>query len=372
MTASETVPAERANPPVVALRFEPGALWALDQTALPWRERELELRSAADVVDAIKRLAIRGAPLIGVAAAYGVALEVAADPARATLERACAELKASRPTAVNLAWAVDRVHTATAGLADGAGLAESVLAEACAIHADELAASDALAAHGADLLSAAVAHRPMRLMTHCNTGALAAPGRGTALAVIAELSTRGLLERVLATESRPLLQGARLTVYELGKLGIEHELLVDSAAAGLIAGGAVDGVIVGCDRVAANGDVANKVGTYGLALAAHAAGIPFVVAGPTSTIDLHCPAGTAIAIEERSGEEVIHAATASGPQPLAVAGTSCRNPAFDVTPASLVTALVTECGPLRSPYPESIAELSSARPRRALPSGSAR
>jgi methylthioribose-1-phosphate isomerase len=178
------------------------------------------------------------------------------------------------------------------------------------------------------------------VLTHCNTGALAAPGLGTALAVIAELATRGTLESVLACEARPLLQGARLTVYELARLGIAHQLLVDGAAAGVIAAGEVDAVIVGCDRVAANGDVANKVGTLALALAAQHAAIPFVVAGPTSTIDRSCPAGGAIVIEERAADEVRAAAGAA----TTIPGTPCRNPAFDVTPAALVSALVTEAG----------------------------
>jgi methylthioribose-1-phosphate isomerase len=194
-------------------------------------------------------------------------------------------------------------------------------------------------------------------MTHCNTGALAAPGRGTALAVVAELARRGRIERVLPTESRPLLQGARLTVWELARLGIAHELIVDSAAAGLIARGAVDLVIVGCDRVAANGDVANKVGTYGLALAAGAAGVPFFVAGPTSTIDPACPAGDRITIEERSADEVRTAASAGGPATLAPPATACRNPAFDVTPNALVTALITERGVARAPLAETIPAL---------------
>jgi methylthioribose-1-phosphate isomerase len=337
--------------PVVALRFDDGALWALDQTALPWVERELELRDAVAVADAIGRLAIRGAPLIGVAAAYGVALELLRDPTAAALDRACALLKGSRPTAVNLACAVDRVRAAAVDDA-GAPSAADALAQARAIHAEELAASDALAAHGAGLLAAAP-----RLLTHCNTGALAAPGRGTALAVVAELAARGRVELVFATESRPLLQGARLTVYELERLGIAHELIVDSAAAGLIASGAVDAVIVGCDRVAANGDVANKVGTYGLALAARAAGIPFVVVGPTSTIDAACPSGAEIVIEERSSEEVLNAATATGVAALAPPGTACRNPAFDVTPATLITAIVTERGVAREPSRQTIAML---------------
>ena len=320
---------------VVALRFGGGALRAIDQTELPWREHELELRTAEDVAGAFRRLAIRGAPLIGVAAAYGVALELACSPeAPDALDRACATLRDARPTAVNLAYAVDRVARAvrTAATGEAAALA---LAEARAIEAEERASSDAIARHGADLLAGA-----RRILTHCNTGALAAPGRGTALAVIAELADRGSLEKVIATEARPLLQGARLTAWELTKLGIPYELIVDNAAAGLIAGGALDAVIVGCDRVAANGDVANKVGTYGLALAANAAGIPFVVAGPTSTIDPNTPTGAEIAIEERDPDEVRRAA---GTQ-LTLEQAPCRNPAFDVTPAALITALVTERG----------------------------
>lgn len=320
----------RATPrPVVALRFTRGALWALDQTQLPHHEEELELRTAEQVADAIRRLAIRGAPLIGVAAAYGVALELARDPG--ALDAACAILRQARPTAVNLAHAVDRVRAA----AQTDDPAASALAEAQAIEREEEAASDAIARHAADYLAGA-----RTILTHCNTGALAAPGRGTALAVIAELATRDALTRVIATESRPLLQGARLTAYELARLDIPHELVVDSAAAGLIASGDVDAVIVGCDRVAANGDVANKVGTYPLALAAQAANIPFVVAGPTSTIDHSCPSGAEIVIEQRDPDEVRYAAGTL----LTMAGTECRNPAFDVTPASLITALVTERG----------------------------
>jgi S-methyl-5-thioribose-1-phosphate isomerase len=290
------------------------------------------------VAEAIIRLAIRGAPLIGVAAAYGVALELAHDPSPESLERACQTLRTARPTAVNLSAAVDRVRSAVL-------TGTAALDEARAIEAEEEAASAAIARHGADLLSKA-----RRILTHCNTGALAAPGRGTALAVIAELADRGVLEKAIATESRPLLQGARLTVYELKQLGIPHELIVDSAAPGLIAAGAVDAVIVGCDRVAANGDVANKVGTYGLALAAHAAGIPFVVAGPTSTIDPTTPTGADITIEERDPDEVRQAAG----RLLTLPATRTRNPAFDVTPAGLIAAIVTEEGVHRAPYAESL------------------
>ena len=341
--------------PVVALRFAGGALWALDQTLLPWREVELELRCAGDVAAAIKRLSIRGAPLIGVAAAYGVALELGRDPDG--LARACETLGSTRPTAVNLAHALRRMQAAVSAAPPGDAAARA-LAEARAIEAEERSASAALAAHGADLLAGS-----RRILTHCNTGALAAPGRGTALAVVAELEDRGGLELVTAAESRPLLQGARLTVYELRRLGIAHELIVDGAAAGLIASGGFDAVLVGCDRVAANGDVANKVGTYAHALAAAAAGIPFVVAGPTSTIDPSCQSGAEIEIEQRDEAEV--SAVPTGPdgrsQELTLAGTRCRNPAFDITPAALVTALVTERGVARPADGESVLALLGPR-----------
>ena len=342
---------EAGPAPVVALHYAGGALRAIDQTQLPWREVELELRSADDVVGAIRRLSIRGAPLIGVAAAYGVALELARDADG--LERACAALAGARPTAVNLAHAVDRVRAAVLAAGAAGSIAAVALAEARALHAEEEAASDAIARHGADLLAGC-----RRILTHCNTGALAAPGRGTALAVIAELADRRDLELVLASESRPLLQGARLTVYELRRLGIEHALVVDGAAAGLVAAGEVDAVIVGCDRVAANGDVANKVGTYSHALAAAAAQIPFVVAGPCSTIDPDTAVGTDIVVEERSHDEVRAVGLwRSEPLELSLPGTPCRNPAFDVTPASLVTALVTERGVAAPPTRESVSGL---------------
>jgi S-methyl-5-thioribose-1-phosphate isomerase len=326
---------------VTALRFDSDTLWALDQTRLPFEEVELPLRSAEDVAAAIRRLAIRGAPLIGVAAAYGFALELARDPG--SLERAHRVLREARPTAVNLAWAVDRVYAAVKR--DGPAAA---LPEAHAIEESERAASAAMASAGADLLSGVC-----RVLTHCNSGALAAPGAGTALGVVAELWRRGGLDGVIATESRPLLQGARLTIYELARLGIDHELIVDSAAAGLLGAGAADAVVLGCDRVASNGDVANKVGTYSLALAAQAAGIPFVVVGPTSTIDPACASGAEIRIEERSPDEVRHALGRA----LTLPGTRCLNPAFDVTPARFVTALVTERGVAQPVTSQSIASV---------------
>jgi methylthioribose-1-phosphate isomerase len=299
------------------------------------------------VAAAIRVLAIRGAPLIGVAAGYGLAIELARVPEAETVGQAAELLRAARPTAANLTYAVNRV-AAAALAAVPAERAAAALSEAEAIEAEEVTASDAMAAHGADLLGGARV-----ILTHCNTGALAAPGRGTALAVIAELHARGSLDSVLATETRPLLQGARLTAYELARLGVRYELIVDSAAAGLIRRGEPDAVIVGCDRVAANGDVANKVGTYGLALAAHAAGIPFVVAGPTSTIDLECATGEEVVIEDRAPDEVRTAAGAV----TALASAPARNPAFDITPAALVTALVTERGVISPVGAEQVEDL---------------
>jgi methylthioribose-1-phosphate isomerase len=319
------------------LHWDGNRLHVLDQTRLPAEEVVITLSGAADTADAIRRLVVRGAPLIGVAAAYGVAMEVARTPTVEALERGAALLAGARPTARNLGWAVERV--AAPALAAPGDLAGAALAAAEEIRREDEAASAALARHGADILEATLPSGPVTLMTHCNTGALAASGRGTGLAVIAALAERREVD-VLACEARPLLQGARLTVWELLRLGIEHALLVDAAAPGLLRRGAAQAVITGFDRVAANGDVANKVGTYGLALAASAAGIPFLAAGPSSSIDLRLPAGDAIEIEERDAAEV----RAAGGALLTVEGTPCRNPAFDVTPAELVWALVTERG----------------------------
>jgi len=340
------MPGPAASLPTAAVRWDGRRLHVLDQTLLPGREQTLELAGAADTAEAIARLAVRGAPNIGIAAAYGLAMEVDRTADDGALAAAAALLRGARPTAVNLAWAVDRVLAA----ALAAPLAErriAARAEAEAIHAGEDAASAAIALQGADLLGDA-----RRILTHCNAGALACGGTGSALAIVIELAQRDEIS-VLACETRPLLQGARLTIWELRGAGIPHELLVDGAAAGLMRRGEVDAVIVGCDRVAANGDVANKVGTYAHALAARAAGIPFVVAGPTSTIDMAIASGDEIPLEERSAEEVRHAGGAL----LTAADTPCRNPAFDVTPAELVTALVTERGIASPPTRASIAAL---------------
>jgi methylthioribose-1-phosphate isomerase len=340
------MPGSATSLSTIAVRWDGERLRILDQTLLPARELWLDLSGAQDTAAAIARLAVRGAPIIGIAAAYGLAME-AAGADDDTLVAAADVLRRARPTAVNLAWAVDRVLAAALAAAP-AERALAARAEAEAIHAGEDAASAAIALRGADLLAGA-----RRILTHCNAGALACAGTGgSALAVAIELAQRDEIT-VLACETRPLLQGARLTIWELRRAGVPHELLVDGAAAGLMRRGEVDAVIVGCDRVAANGDVANKVGTYAHALAARAAGIPFVVAGPMSTIDTSIASGDEIVIEERAPEEVRHAGGAL----LTADDTPCRNPAFDVTPAELVTALVTERGIAAPPTRESIAAL---------------
>jgi methylthioribose-1-phosphate isomerase len=330
-----------------ALRWDGVALHLLDQTRLPAAEEVLTLTGATDVAAAIRRLAVRGAPLIGVAAGYGLAMEVARTPTVEALERAAALLAAARPTARNLGWAVERV-AAAARAAPPERMAAAAREAAEAIQREDEAASLALTRLGANALEAALPAGSVTVMTHCNSGALAASGRGTGLGVIAELADRRPVE-VLACETRPLLQGARLTVYELRRLGIGHALLVDAAAPGLIRSGAVHAVVTGFDRVAANGDVANKVGTYPLALAAHAAGIPFVAAGPSSSVDLRLPSGDAIEIEQRAADEV---------RTVTPADTRCLNPAFDITPAALLWALVTERGVAQPVTAATVAEVA--------------
>jgi len=323
-----------ASERIQAVRWDGKRLSILDQTRLPREEVWLSLTGARDTAEAIARLAVRGAPNIGIAAAYGLAMELSARPSLGALEEGADVLIASRPTAVNLAWAVERVRAAVMS-AGPTTISSAARGEAQRIQAAEDAASEALAGFGADLLDGA-----RTVLTHCNTGALATGGRGSALGVCVALAERHEGVKVIACETRPLLQGARLTAWELARLGIPHAVVVDGAAASLLRRGLADAVIVGCDRVAANGDTANKVGTYSHALAARAAGVPFVVAGPTSTIDPSTVDGDAIEIEERGADEV----TSFGGVSVAPAGTPVINPAFDVTPAGLVSALVTERG----------------------------
>jgi methylthioribose-1-phosphate isomerase len=299
------------------VRLEPDAVVVLDQRRLPAEEVELRCTSAAEVAEAIRTLAIRGAPAIGVAAAYGLAL--AAERGE-DLEAAYDVLVASRPTAVNLRWALD-------GIRD-----DPIPERARALHEQEVERCRLMGRHALELVPSGA-----RLLTHCNTGALATGGYGTALGAVRAAWEEGLVEHVWVDETRPLLQGARLTAWELDQLGIPFAVIVDGAAAPLLAAGEVDAVLTGADRIAANGDVANKVGTYGLALAAHRHEIPFVVVAPTSTLDPSAARGADIPIEERSPDEV----TPEFP---------ARNPAFDVTPAELVSAIVTEVGVHRAPY----------------------
>jgi methylthioribose-1-phosphate isomerase len=310
-----------------ALAWRDGRIVAIDQTLLPHEFRLLDIATTGELVAAIKRLAIRGAPVLGAAGALGVALahrQAARDGWSASRLRAeLDELASARPTAVNLSREVAAV--AAASDPEAAALAHLEQATAASIAMSQL---------GADYLLRRGQGRPMRVLTHCNTGGLACLGWGSALGVIRGLHDQRALRHVVVDETRPLLQGARLTCWELDQLGIEHRLIVDGAAPFLIARGEVDVVVTGADRVAANGDVANKIGTFSLALAARHAGIPFVVAAPESTIDPGTPSGQHIPIELRADAEVTGAA--------APAGTRALNYAFDITPAELVTAVVTE------------------------------
>ncbi|MFE0173010.1 S-methyl-5-thioribose-1-phosphate isomerase [Streptomyces sp. NPDC059002] len=330
------------------------SLSLIDQTALPHALERLDVTTVDGLIDAIVRLVVRGAPAIGAAGAYGVALAMAQAGRegwdRARLDAEVARVREARPTAVNLMVCVDRVKPRI-----DEGIA-AVLAEADAIVREDLAANHAMGAYGADWLLkrvAAASDRPLRILTHCNTGALATAGWGTALGVIRELHARGRIETVYADETRPLLQGARLTAWELAQEGIPHYVQADGAAAGTILRGEIDAAIVGADRIAVNGDTANKVGTVGIALACAHAGIPFLVAAPTTTVDLSTPSGDAIPIELRSEAEVLEW---SGIR-TTPATSRAHNPAFDVTPGSLVTALVTERGVLEV----AAGELPSAR-----------
>ena len=314
-----------------------GHIIAIDQTALPHRLSVLRLTTVDELVDAIARLVVRGAPLLGVAGALGVALAVRQAEREGWDDgRLAAEVKriaGARPTAVNLRREV--LAVAAAVLPDGAGAVE---AAALAVRDAAIETSRRLSERGAAFLIGECGAGPLKVHTHCNTGALACLGWGTALGVIRALRDRGALAHVIADETRPLLQGSRLTAWELGQLGIEHYLVADGAGPFLISQGQSDAVVVGADRVAANGDVANKIGTYSLALAARRAGIPFVVAAPESTIDEATASGADIPLELRADEEV----TSFQGVRAAPEGTRALNYAFDVTPADLVTAIVTE------------------------------
>jgi methylthioribose-1-phosphate isomerase len=337
-----------------------GALRLVDQSRLPAEYVVLNCEDLSSVAEAIRTLRVRGAPAIGVAAAYGLALGARAagsgGPAAelAIIERLAGELRATRPTAVNLAWALDRlVRVARSHLEAGGAtreLPDRLLAEAHAIAAEDAAACRAMGEHGAALIADGDT-----LLTHCNAGALATAGMGTALAPIFVAHRAGRHLHIYVDETRPVLQGARLTAWELERAGVPLTLITDNMAAHFMRHGGIRAVIVGADRIAANGDVANKIGTYGLAVLAHAHSIPFYVVAPCSTIDRSLLDGDAIPIEQRSPDEV----TSVRGVPIAPAGVRTANPAFDVTPARYVSAIITEAGIARPPYERSIATLFS-------------
>jgi len=303
------------------VRLEADAVVVLDQRQLPETVVELRCESSAAVAEAIQTLAVRGAPAIGVAAAYGLALAVGRGE---DLDTAYETLASSRPTAVNLRWALDEMRP------------EPTPERARRIHADEVERCKQMAAHAAELIEPG-----SRILTHCNAGGLATGGYGSAVGAIRSAWERGLVERVWVDETRPLLQGSRLTAWELARLGIPHAVIVDSAAASVMARGDVDCVVTGADRIAANGDTANKIGTYSLAVLARHHHIPFYVVAPTSTLDLALASGAEIPIEERAATEI-------------TAQFDAHNPAFDVTPAELIDAIVTEQGAHRWPYVDSL------------------
>ena len=330
----------------------------IDQRKLPASEIYVTCKTARDVARAIKTMIIRGAPAIGVAAAMGIALGMRKSKATGTkqfateFQKTCDLMAGTRPTAVNLFWAIDCMKRIFAEAAQaGASVTEitdRLEAEALKIHDDDVASCRSMGAHGASLVPEAAT-----ILTHCNAGALATAGYGTALGVIRAAVGQGKRIAVLADETRPFLQGARLTAWELVKDGIDTTVITDNMAGSIMRSGQIDLVVVGADRIAANGDVANKVGTYPVAVLAKEHGIPFYVAAPISTIDLQTADGSGIPIEERNAREVTHV----GSSQLTPALAKVRNPAFDVTPAKYVTAIITERGIARAPYESSLREL---------------
>jgi methylthioribose-1-phosphate isomerase len=334
----------------------------LDQTRLPLEETYVLAKSHGDVAEIIRTMVVRGAPAIGVSAAMGVALaaqEFAAvglsldDLTNRLQEVVIPELAGTRPTAVNLFWALERMRgtlldSAAQSGATSASVRDAILADAQLAYAEDIAACRAMGAFGAELLP-----QDGGVLTHCNAGALATCGYGTALGVIRAAVERGHRIHVYADETRPFLQGARLTAWEMQHDGIPTTVLCDNMAATLMRQGKIQAVIVGADRIAANGDVANKIGTYGVAILAKEHGIPFYVAAPWSTIDLETPTGDQIPIEERAAEEVTH----HGGKQMTPTGVGIANPAFDVTPAKYITGIITERGVLRGPYAEALAAM---------------
>ncbi|MDQ4001311.1 MAG: S-methyl-5-thioribose-1-phosphate isomerase [Actinomycetota bacterium] len=318
-----------------------GKIRIIDQTRLPEEEVWLSLSSVEELAEAISSLRVRGAPALGVAGGLGVALaarqaQESGEDVGEAIARAASLLASTRPTAVNLKWGIERVREVYDP--ERPETVDGLIERAHSMVAEDEEINRLIGEVGADLIT-----EGSRVLTHCNAGALACVAHGTALSVVEVAHKRGLVAGVTATETRPLLQGSRLTAWELKRMGIPHRVTIDSGAGGLIASGEIDLVMTGADRIAANGDVANKVGTYPLALAARASGVPFVVAAPLSTIDLRTPSGDAIPIEQRPSSEVLELGGAR----VAPQDTQAYNPAFDVTPAGLVSAIVTEVGVVR-------------------------
>jgi methylthioribose-1-phosphate isomerase len=343
---------------IPTLAWTPDGVRFIDQTRLPLEESYVLATTYEQVADVIVTMVVRGAPAIGVSAAYGIALGVLHTTAVTPREFApefdkiCARLAGTRPTAVNLFWAIDRMKRLFAGLLEQgdtlAQIKDKILAEAHAMYQEDIAACKAMGAFGGALLP-----DEGGVLTHCNAGALATCGYGTALGVIRSAVEQGKKIHVFADETRPFLQGARLTAWELMEDGIDTTVICDNMAASLMRAGRIQVVVVGADRIAANGDVANKIGTYNVAILAREHGIPFYVAAPWSTIDLATDTGAAIPIEERPQVEVTH----HGGKQLTPNGVGICNPAFDVTPAKYVTAIITERGVLKAPYNESLREM---------------
>ena len=342
------------------IAWEDGEVVMIDQRKLPSREVYVRCRTGRDVAKAIRTMVIRGAPAIGVAAAMGVALELRRSTATGTTQlatefyRTCDLLAATRPTAVNLFWAIERMKRVFAG-AMRAGqstdeLTATIIAEAARVHDEDVASCRALGQHGAEVVP-----DEGRVLTHCNAGALATGGYGSALGVVRAAVEAGKRVVVYADETRPFLQGARLTAWELLRDGIETTVITDGMVGALMQSGRVDLVVVGADRIAANGDVANKIGTYTVAVLAREHDVPFYVAAPVSTIDLTTPDGSGIPIEERDAREVTHL----GALQLTPDGTRVWNPAFDVTPARLVAGIIPERGICRPPFTESLKHVCS-------------
>jgi methylthioribose-1-phosphate isomerase len=339
------------NTPVNTIEWSNGAVSLIDQTRLPSAEVVLEVRDYRQLIEAIESLRVRGAPALGVAAAYGIALGAqsldVADAADflARLDGIAREIVAARPTAVNMAWAADRMMALARRGDDVAQIKTALVAEAQRIQEEDVEINRRLGAHGADLIADGAT-----VLTHCNAGSLATAGFGTALGVLRSVKAQGKSIKVMATETRPLLQGARLTAWELQRDGFDTTLITDSMAGHFLSTGAIDSVIVGADRIAMNGDVANKIGTYTIAVVARENDVPFHVAAPISTVDPALETGAAIPIEERSPNEVLHwGGVATAPE-----GVKAANPAFDVTPNRFVSAIITERGVARAPYTESL------------------